>query len=115
MSDKILDETNDYYKSFSVIFKTTLSIFLGTIQENIIKKRKKDNKKSEQNNSLLFSKGKVTYSILKYFTIPEHISNRINKYLKILEKKEIKKKKKKKKIMKKKKWKYIKIINIQRK
>ena len=89
LSDKILDETNDYYKSFSVIFKTTLSIFLGTIQENIINKRKKDNKKSEQNNSLLFSKGKVTYNILKYFTIPEHISNRINKYLKILEKKGI--------------------------
>ena len=88
-SDNILNETKNYFKSFRILIKTSLSIFLGTIQENITIKQKKANKKGESIILPIFPKSKITYDFLKYFTIPLHLSNRINKHLKFLEQKGI--------------------------
>ena len=88
MTDKLLDESNNYYKSFNILFNTSLSIFLGTIQEKLINKPQKDEKnKQEQINPFLIPKNTITYSFLYNFTIPEHLYHKMNRYLKELEKK----------------------------
>ena len=87
--DNMLEESNDYFKSFIILIKFTLSIFLGTIQENIIINSQKDDNKNKINSISPFSKGLISYDFLKYFTIPKHLLNRINRYLKNLEHKGI--------------------------
>ena len=87
-TDKLIDESNNYYKSLSILFNSTISIFLGTIQENIIKNSKKIDIKEEKNITP-FAKEKIIYNYLKLFTIPEHLRSRINKFLKALVKKGI--------------------------
>ena len=88
-TDYLLIESNNYLETFNILINTTLSIFLGTIQENIIKKTKIQRKKENQENIVTFPKRKITYNFLKYFTIPQHLSHKINKYLKHLEQKGI--------------------------
>ena len=41
LNEKLFFESNNYYTSFKILFNTSLSIILGTIQENIIYKQKK--------------------------------------------------------------------------
>ena len=84
-TDNILTESNNYFQSFTILINTTLSIFLGTIQENILKNPNIERKKDEQDNMIAFPKRKITYNFLKYFTIPQHLSHKMNKYLKKLE------------------------------
>ena len=89
LSEKIITESNNYYTSFKILFNTSLSIFLGTIQKNIIKSSKNDNINNKQNEPIPYTNGKITYNILKYFTIPGHILHRLKADLKNLENKGI--------------------------
>ena len=89
LSEKIITESNNYYTSFKILFNTSLSIILGTIQENIIINKKNDDKNIKQNSIIPFSNGKETFDILKYFTIPDHLSHRLKIYFKNLENKGI--------------------------
>ena len=75
LNEKLFFESNNYYSSFKILFNTSLSIILGTIQENIIKSSKKDNKNNQQNSTITFSKGKVTFDILKNITTPAHLTH----------------------------------------
>ena len=89
ITEDIIDESNNYFLSFSILINTALSIFLGTIQENITKQRKKEEKNKENINLIAFPKRLITYDFLKYFTIPEHLTHKINRYIKDLEHKGI--------------------------
>ena len=89
LHEKLFFESNNYYSSFKILFNTSLSIILGTIQENIIKSSKNHNKNRQQNSIVPLSNGKEAFDILKYFTIPNHLSHRLKIYLKNLENKGI--------------------------
>ena len=89
LNEKLFFESNNYYTSFKILFNTSLSIILGTIQENIIINKKNDDKNIKQNSIIPFSNGKETFDILKYFTIPDHLSHRLKIYFKNLENKGI--------------------------
>ena len=86
LNEKLFFESNNYYNSFKILFNTSLSIILGTIQKNIIKSSKNHNKNKQQNDIVPLSNGKEAFDIL-YFTIPSHLSQRLKIYLKNLENK----------------------------
>ena len=76
-TDRLINESKNYYKPFTIIIRTTLSIFFGIIQENIVNKLKKI--KREENDDEL---NKSQYNYLNYFTMPKHLSKKINLFLK---------------------------------
>jgi len=78
-TDRLINESKNYYKPFTIIMRTTLSIFFGIIQENIVNKFKKIKREENDNNDEL---NKSEYNYLYYFTIPKHLSKKINLFLK---------------------------------
>jgi hypothetical protein len=87
-TDKIINESKKYYKPFTIIFKSSLSIFLATVQKNIIKKFYENNRNHDKNSNE-FRNNYIAYNYLYYFTTPKHISKRIKLYFKDLQKKGI--------------------------
>ena len=87
--DKLIFESKKYYKPFTIIMKSTLSLFFGVIQQNISKKLNEDNEYQIKMNNDLFVKNMLNYNILNYFTTPNHISQSLNIFFKNLEMKGI--------------------------
>ena len=86
-TDKLINESKKYYKPFTIIIKSTLSIFFGKIQENIKKINVYNSKKKDKKIEDIFNQ--TLYNYLYYFTTPNHISKKINTFLKESERKGI--------------------------
>ena len=88
-TDKLLNESKNYYKPFTIIIQTALSIFLGKIQENISKKKIKNNKNDKNKSINIDDSNKSQFNYMYYFNIPNHLIKKINSFLKISEQKGI--------------------------
>ena len=88
-TDKLINVSKKYYKPFTIVINSTLSIFFGIIQENIVKKMNENKQKSNNNNNNNILIDDCNYSYLNYFTTPNHVSKKLKIFLKNLEKKNI--------------------------
>ena len=75
---KIFNKSKIIKKSFIIIFQSTLSIFLGKIQEKLCLKQRNLNE-NDEDSKLSFIR---TYNYLYNFSTPKHIERKINKFLK---------------------------------